>query len=102
MFRWAYWRASGCTRGAVRWMALGAAIATGIPVLAQMPVFTGPGPVRMVNADMAILETQDVRKDLACTVTPGKATLGFDLRFHSGYEVTVPLKDLAGNENQLT
>jgi hypothetical protein len=102
MFRWAYWRASGCTRGAVRWMALGAAIATGIPVLAQMPVFTGPGPVRMVNADMAILETQDVRKDLACTVTPGKATLGFDLRFHSGYEVTVPLKDLAGSENQLT
>jgi hypothetical protein len=104
MIRWgywrgrrAYWRAPGFSG-----VALSAAIVIGIPVLAQTPVFTGPGPVRMVNADMAILETQDVRKDLACTVTPGKATLGFDLRFHSGYEVTVPLKDLAGSENQLT
>ena len=28
--------------------------------------------------------------------------LGFDLRFHAGYEVSVPLKELAGNENKLT
>ena len=28
--------------------------------------------------------------------------LGFDLRFHSGYEVSVPLKELAGSENMLT
>jgi len=83
-----------------RWIALATLIAA--PGMAQTPVFTGPGPVRMVNADMAILETQEPRKDLVCTVTPGKASLGFDLRFHSGYEVTVPLKDLAGNENQLT
>src|ERR1700691_4085444 len=98
MIRWAYWRAPGCKGVAmgVRCVALSAAIAIRIPALAQMPVFTGPGPVRMVHADMATLEPQDVRKDLACTVTPGKATLGFDLRFHSGYEVTVPLKDLAG------
>jgi hypothetical protein len=31
-----------------------------------------------------------------------KAVLGFDLRFHSGYEVSVPLKELAGNEGLLT
>jgi hypothetical protein len=73
-----------------------------MPAIAQNPVFTGQGPVRMVNSDMAILETQDARKDIPCTVTPGKAILGFDLRFHAGYEVTVPLKDLAGSENQLT
>jgi hypothetical protein len=28
--------------------------------------------------------------------------LGFDLRFHTGYEVTVPLKEVAGPENLLT
>jgi hypothetical protein len=43
-----------------------------------------------------------VRKDLPCTVTPSKPVLGFDLRFHAGYEVGVPLKELAGDGNQLT
>jgi hypothetical protein len=28
--------------------------------------------------------------------------LGFDLRFHAGYEVNVPLKDISGAENKLT
>jgi len=61
------------------------------------------GPVRMFNTDMAVLEMQEVRKDLPCTVTPTqKANLGFDLKFHAGYEVTVPLRELAGSENLLT
>jgi hypothetical protein len=51
---------------------------------------------------MAVLETQDVRKDLNCTVTPDKPVLGFDLRFHAGFEVSIPLKELSGGENQLT
>jgi hypothetical protein len=61
------------------------------------------GPVRMFNTDMAVLEMQEVRKDLPCSVTPAqKANLGFDLRFHTGYEVTIPLRELAGSENLLT
>jgi len=72
------------------------------PGFGQIPLVTGPGPVRIFSTDMAVLETQDVRKDLPCTVTPAKANLGFDLRFHTGYDVTVPLKELAGQENQLT
>ncbi len=64
---------------------------------------SGPGGlVRTFSTDAAILETQDVRKDLPCSVTPIKPVLGFDLRFHSGYEVMVPLKELAGNEDLLT
>lgn len=59
---------------------------------AQIPLISGPGPVRIFSTDMAVLETQDTRKDLPCTVTPGKTNLGFDLRFHTGYDVTVPLK----------
>lgn len=64
---------------------------------------SGPGgAVRMFPTDWAILETPEPRKDLPCTVSPIKPMLGFDLRFHSGYEVSVPLKELAGSENALT
>jgi hypothetical protein len=60
------------------------------------------GMVRLFTSDSALLESQDTRTDLPCTVTPVKPSLGFDLKFHAGYEVSVPLKDLAGNGNQLT
>ncbi len=68
---------------------------------AQLAGAGGDSP-HMLNTDLAVLEAQDVRKDLPCTVTPMKPVLGFDLRFHAGYEVNVPLKDLAGSENKLT
>ena len=58
--------------------------------------------LRVNSADLAILETREVRKDLVCTVTPNKPELGFDLRFHGGFDVSVPLNELAGAENQLT
>jgi len=58
--------------------------------------------VHIINTDMAVLEAQDVRKDLNCSVTPDKPVLGFDLRFHAGFTVDVPLKELAGSENHLT
>ena len=60
------------------------------------------GIVRLFPSDAAILEAQETRKDIACTVTPIKPTLGFDLKFHTGYDVAVPLKDLAGQDNLLT
>jgi len=64
---------------------------------------SGPNSgVHLFNSDAAILEAEDTRKDLPCVVTPVKPQLGFDLKFHAGYEVSVPLKDLAGSENQLT
>ncbi len=67
-----------------------------------MPPAGPGGAVRLFTSDAAILESQDVRKDLPCTVTQIKPTLGFDLRFHSGYDVTVPLRELAGEQNMLT
>ena len=51
--------------------------------------------MRLFTSDAAILEAQDVRKDLPCTVNPTKPVLGFDLRFHAGYDVNVPLRDLS-------
>jgi hypothetical protein len=64
---------------------------------------SGPGgEANLFNADAAVLESQEPRKDLPCTPTPVKPTLGFDLKFHAGYEVNVPLKELAGSQNLLT
>ena len=57
--------------------------------------------VNIFNTDMAVLEAGEPRKDLVCTVNPTKPVLGFDLRFHAGYEVTIPLKEMAGSENLL-
>jgi hypothetical protein len=62
-----------------------------------------PGePVSLLPSDVAILESGDVRKDLPCTVAPRKADLGFDLRFHAGYDATLPLNALEGDEQLLT
>src|ERR1700687_391275 len=67
-------------------------------------VMLGSGPggiVNIFNTDLAVLEAGETRTDLSCKVTPSKPTLGFDLKFHAGYEVTLPLKDLAGSDNML-
>ncbi|MCC6343284.1 MAG: acetyltransferase [Bryobacterales bacterium] len=86
------------------WMLAGGWFFTaGIMDAQQFMAGSGPGgTVRIFNTDMAVMEMREVRKDLPCTVTPAKANLGFDLKFHSGYEVTVPMRELAGAENLLT
>ena len=74
----------------------GLILAAGSLLCAQdtMPVSGPGGAVRLFTADAAILESSDARKDLNCLVTPTKPSLGFDLKFHSGYEVSIPLQDL--------
>jgi hypothetical protein len=84
----------------VLWLASGCLL---VPcAAAQTLIPSTAGRVHIFNTDMAVLETQDVRKDLPCTVTPDKPVLGFDLRFHAGFDVNVPLKELIGSDNQLT
>ncbi len=97
----------GPTRFFYRFFYFGALVcvlALALPVLVAQTVMHGGGngPVHTFGTDEATLESQDVKKDLICTVDPIKPQLGFDLRFHTGYEVTVPLKEIAGAENLLT
>lgn len=35
-------------------------------------------------------------------MTPVKPVLGFDLRFHSGYDIAIPLRELSGQGDELT
>lgn len=67
----------------------------------QVPMGNG-ATINLYNSDLAVMEAGEPRKDLMCTVTPVKPQVGFDLKFHTGYEVTVPLKELVGGENLLT
>jgi len=85
-----------------RWLVAGLLAGSGL-LCGQSVLLPGPnGHVNIFNSDLAVLEAGEIRKDLVCTVTPNKPVLGFDLRFHAGYDVTVPLKELAGSENALT
>jgi hypothetical protein len=95
---------TGITRTAKYW-ALSAVVLSSVRFLPAQELMAASGPgggVRLFNSDAAVLEAEQTRKDLPCVVTPVKPQLGFDLKFHAGYEVSVPLKELAGSENQLT
>src|SRR5205085_11269878 len=74
-------------------------------VLPAQSIIEGSGPaglVRIFNTDSAILEAQEPRKDLPCGVNPIKPQLGFDMKFHAGYEISIPLRELSGAEDLLT
>jgi len=58
--------------------------------------------VTLLPTDAAVFESPEFKKDLPCTVTGRKADLGFDLRFHSGYDVTIPLRELSGDGSTLS
>jgi hypothetical protein len=60
------------------------------------------GTVQLIGNDAAVLDSAESKKDLPCTVTPVKPALGFDLRFHSGYDIAVPLREIAGDGDTLT
>jgi hypothetical protein len=73
------------------------------PAIAQNMLNADPiSAVNLLAGDAAVLEMEEVKKDLPCTVTSVKPALGFDLHFHSGYEISIPLKELAGNGQMLT
>ncbi len=79
-------------------------VSAAVPAVPQF-LLKPPEPgerVTLMPSDLAILEEDDARKDLSCTVTPRKPELGFDLRFHGGYDVTMPLSELSGSGEVLT
>lgn len=70
-------------------------------LLAGQEILSAPqGGTRLIlfPADVVILEAVEERKDLGCRVVPDKAVLGIDLKFHGGYEVSLPLREVWGNK----
>ncbi len=61
----------------------------------------GTHPI-LLPGDMAVLDADEGRKDLMCAVTPEKPLLGFDLKFHAGFSVNIPIRELEGPGDLLT
>jgi len=53
-------------------------------------------------ADLSVFKLQPPWRDLRCNVEVAKPELGFDFLFHTGYQVEVPIRELAGGANELT
>lgn len=95
-------RSGSCSKASVA-LVLGVMLFPGVPRVDGQELMSGSGgPVNLFPTDMAVLSAGEIRKDLPCVVNPIKPLLGFDLRFHAGYDVSVPLKELAGGDNILT
>jgi len=92
-----------CFVGHVLNVALAAALSVS-PAACQnaMQGLGGGGSVKLLPSDASVLEIEDTKKDLPCIVTQIKPVLGFDLRFHTGYDITLPLRELVGDGDQLT
>ncbi len=52
-------------------------------------------------SDLAVLDADERRDDLRCTVKPLDPKLEFDLNFQAGFVTQVPLAELAGDGNTL-
>ncbi len=86
-----------------RWAGLVVAATVAVPAWGQTELGFSRlgGLVRIVNTDLAVLESAENRTDLPCQVTPQKPELAFDLRFHAAYRVAIPLKELWGDGDML-
>jgi hypothetical protein len=75
-----------------------------VPAFSQVLIKPSqPGErVTLMPSDLTILDAAQERKDLPCNVTQRKPDLGFDLRFHAGYDVSIPLSELVGDGQLLT
>jgi hypothetical protein len=69
---------------------------------AQTRLKTGMGGTQIIGSDLAVLEAKEKRQDLECRVKPEKTFVGFDLRFHSNYDVEMPLREMEGTGNVLS
>jgi hypothetical protein len=58
--------------------------------------------VRLLTYDESVLDMQEPRTDLACSVSSFKPELGFDFLFHAGYRITIPVKELPSAGDMLT
>jgi hypothetical protein len=68
-----------------------AIIAVPIGAWAQVPL---SAETPLPADDLAVLESESASGGLSCQVRPDKPYLGFDLRFHVHYQVTMPVRML--------
>ena len=68
------------------------------PLLCAQSLLQSSGPgsrLIMFGGDETILDTKEPRQDIPCKVTPKKPELGFDLKFHTHFEISFPWASFA-------
>jgi hypothetical protein len=55
----------------------------------------------ILGSDLAVFESEEKRTDLRCEATAVNPQLDFDLRAHVGYNVVIPMQELAGPRQRL-
>jgi hypothetical protein len=59
---------------------------------------TREGVVRLIQGDLAVLESGEARKDLSCEVEAIKPETGYDASLRTGYRVSIPFSELHPGE----
>lgn len=74
-----------------------------MPTWGQEVIDAGPtgGPFQPLMGDLAVLDADEPRDDLRCSVKPQDPKLEYDLNFQAGYVTRIPLAELAGPGNTL-
>jgi len=80
----------------------GLACAIGARGQTLMPELSFRGGARLLQPDLAALESPKSTNEFPCVVVPSKPELGLDFMFHTGYEIQIPFHELAGDGNTLT
>jgi hypothetical protein len=87
----------------MRWLiVLTAVLASAAASQARISEVEPAQPLQLAPPDALEPDLQGLRGSFECSVTAAKPELGFDFRFHTGYQVTIPLKELARPDNRLT
>jgi hypothetical protein len=69
----------------------------------QVPVLgSESGEMVRLPIDCSVLDLRESRSDLLCVAKAVNPQLGFDLRFHSGYQVNIRLRELPTEGDVLT
>lgn len=75
------------------------------PAVASAQEMVTPAEYTGVNipvSELAIFEAGIPRNDLQCKVERSEAVLGFDMNFHAGYHVELPLAEVGDGDNLLS
>lgn len=72
------------------------------PFLAWIALLTSPATGGAQVLVSSIEPDPEPQGKFACSVTPFSPKLGFDLLFHTGYRIHIPLKELARANRELT
>ena len=82
------------------WILFGAILSGGARGQTLIP--PEQGRVALLPSDAAVLKSEELKRDMGCSIKLVPPELGFDFSFHAGYELRIPMHELEGSGTTLT